>query len=256
MIALNNGNTKTETENETVVKTEATPEDKTMKDVNKDPWKLELFEKEKESEAKDKVSIPEPVKRDVSKLKLQRSLSQPFSLTQLNLRKNYNNKSLPNNDSSNNDQSNASDLYIYSLPWACCAMILWKNISLLPLLPLPILIYMLKHLGFYLGIWQWVMIQLESVSKIVGDWCSERFDALVPVPIRGLYRGIVKFNGSAKENIKDSIDTVSSIVVILGLIVFVTCASVFFAIQVIIKSVNRFIRIMMKYNFSDLCGDD
>lgn len=60
----------------------------------------------------------------------------------------------------------------------------------------------------------------------------ERYDALVPIPIRGLCRITVKANTALKNGIKDSIDTVASCVVIFGLIIFVVCGSIFIAIQV------------------------
>mgnify|MGYP005983690431 FL=1 len=66
----------------------------------------------------------------------------------------------------------------------------------------------------------------------INDWCNERHDALVPVPIRGLYRVVHKINTFLKTSVKESIDTVASCVVILGLIIFLTCASIFIAVQV------------------------
>lgn len=201
-------------------------------------WRLELFEK-KEETAHDQQEKKEPENtsvKDVQRLKLQRSLSQPAPLSQLTKiqkRRTFASlKSEATNYNENDSETLASDVYMYSLPWACCAMVFWKNVSLIPLLPLPLLIYLLKHIGFYLGIWQWLGGYLEFLIKCVSQWCQERIDALIPVPVRGLYRATLKINKVIKDNAKDSIDTVSSIVVILGLIIFVLCASVFFAIQV------------------------
>lgn len=131
-----------------------------------------------------------------------------------------------------NSESVASDTYLYILIWACGALIFWKNLSLLPLLPLPIIIYIMKHVGNYFGLWQWIGAQFVLLGNKMYEWCAVRFDALVPAPIRGLYKISVKINSSLKDGIRDSIDTVSSILVILGLIVFMICASIFFAIQV------------------------
>lgn len=204
-----------------------------------DPWRLELFELKNDNQQKESESKPVKIPRDVQNYKLQRSLSQPAPLSQLNKQRKtctLTPNIKPCYDTSN-DGNLASDVYIYSLPWACCVMIFWKNISLLPLLPLPILIYIFKHIGFYLGVWQWLGSQILSVINCIGDWCNERYDAFVPAPARGLYRAVIKINGVIKDNVKDSIDTVSSIVVILGLIIFVTCASVFFAIQVCFRHI-------------------
>ncbi|GJQ76642.1 hypothetical protein Trydic_g15502 [Trypoxylus dichotomus] len=59
-----------------------------------------------------------------------------------------------------------------------------------------------------------------------------RYDALVPIHVRGLYKVTYNINYKVKQGIKESIDTVSSCVVIFGLIVFVICASIFIAIQI------------------------
>ncbi|KAL3286205.1 hypothetical protein HHI36_000716 [Cryptolaemus montrouzieri] len=121
--------------------------------------------------------------------------------------------------------------------WACGAMLFWKNVMLLPLLPLPILFYTFKHIGLYLGIWQCIYAQFCSILTMSQEWFDERHDALVPIPIRGLYHVIHKVNTSIKTIIKDSIDTVSSCVVILGLIVFLFCASVFIVIQIYAEAI-------------------
>lgn len=130
------------------------------------------------------------------------------------------------------EEKNGSTFYLYTLMWACAAMLFWKNVVLLPLLPLPILFYVVKHIGSYLRIWQYIYTKFDSMKQLVQNWLHERHDALVPIPIRGLYKIIHKVNTSIKNIVRDSIDTVSSCVVILGLIVFLFCASVFIIIQV------------------------
>lgn len=125
-----------------------------------------------------------------------------------------------------------STFYLYSVLWACVVMLFWKNVMLLPLLPVPILFYIIKHIGFYLGLWSYLYEKFHDVFKVLSAWCEQRHDALVPVPIRGLYRVVHKVNTTLKTGVKDSIDTVASCVVIFGLIVFLICASIFIALQV------------------------
>lgn len=231
--------TKTNEKGDTPITNKTKQETDQKSEAENNPWKLELFETKTEEKGDSKPKVDETTEQiqptSVQKIKkLQRSLSQPAPFSQLNKLNASRVGSLKPQISScyNGDDSVASDIYLYTLPWACCAMLFWKNITLLPLLPLPIIIYMLKHVGFYLGIWQWLGGHFVKLMEIIKNWCDERFDALVPIPIRGLYRIVLKSNAVIKDNVKDSIDTVSSIVVILGLIIFVTCASVFFAIQV------------------------
>lgn len=220
--------------------------DDSFTDKDKDPWNLELFEKKSETDIKDsEKSVPRsPMpKTRVHNLKPQRSLSVPSPMGRFNRpsqknvldRKHLSLKS----QIIINTEPLASDTYLYFILWACVGMIFWKNISLMPLLPLPILIYVLKHVGIYLGLWKWIGGYFKRLGNAVYDWCSQRYDALVPAPIRGLYKISLKINSNIKDGIRDSIDTVSSVVVISGLIVFMTCASIFFAIQVFPFSNNN-----------------
>lgn len=220
--------------------------DKDGGDKTDDIWNLELFENKPKSEPawsgsdadktklRKTIELPQAVvpKTKIHHLKPQRSLSHPSPMSRfarlppslLECTRRLSLKPDP--------ESFASDTYLYIILWACGALIFWKNITLLPLLPLPIIIYIMKHFGIYLGLWQWIGTQFTTLGNTVYDWCAARYDALVPVPIRGLYKISLKMNRCVKDGVRNSIDTVSSVVVILGLIVFMICASVFFAIQV------------------------
>lgn len=169
--------------------------------------------------------------------KLQRSLSQPhFSNRQLKkgtilkfgrkMSYNYSSTSLID------VEIYESTFYLYSVLWLCVIMIFWKNMVLLPLLPILILFYVFKHLGIYFGLWGYLYAKTRSIFEAIAFWCEERHDALVPVPIRGLYHIVHKINQLIESAVKGSMDTVASCVVIFGLIVFLICASVFIAFQV------------------------
>lgn len=222
-----------------------------------DPWDLELFNESKQSS---KVESHEPragvlitnqgihlVQAPNSKKprpKIQRSLSQPqFPPGRF---RSFNLLSFPrkiNLQHSNQNLQSAgheSTFYLYSVMWCCLVMLFWKNIILLPLLPLPILYYLIKHTGTYLGLWSYLIDKFVSMFDQASYFCMERHDALVPVPIRGLYKFMHKINSTVKSSIKGSIDTVASCVVIFGLIVFLVCASIFTALQVSKKSLSFF----------------
>ncbi|EFA06639.1 transmembrane protein 245 [Tribolium castaneum] len=223
-----------------------------VKSPRRDPYSLDLFEENKsnllertDSELSNaSVLITNQGIHLISKTpkkELKRSLSQPqFSLknrssfTSLNRRL----SSVKSSTQSLIDtEKYESTFYLYSVLWACIVMLFWKNIVLLPLLPLPILLYCLKHAGKYFGVWNWLYDKLKIAILAVSNWCCERHDALVPVPIRGLYRVVHKINIFLKTSIRESIDTVASCVVIFGLIIFVTCASVFIAIQIYAEAI-------------------
>lgn len=232
----------------------------------KDPWSLELFEEKQPITRTDSELsntsvlitnqgihlIQQPQTATISEIlnkpkllrkeaKLKRSLSQPQFCNSGKLRKSnilqmgrklsltYSNNSLIDTE------TYESTFYLYSVLWACVVMLFWKNVMLLPLLPVPILFYIIKHLGLYLGLWNYLYEKFLAVFDILSAWCEERHDALVPVPIRGLYKVVHKVNTTLKTGVKGSIDTVASCVVIFGLIVFLICASIFIALQVKIK---------------------
>lgn len=210
----------------------------------KDPYSLELFEEDKIKRTDSELSNASVLITNqgihlISKPKeLKRSLSQPqFSSPRLKGRSSLLNLSRKislkgSTQSLLDTEKYESTFYLYSVLWACIVMLFWKNMFLVPLLPLPILLYCIKHVGQYFGLWSWLYERLKNGMCAVNNWCNERHDALVPVPIRGLYRVIHKVNIFLKTSIKESIDTVASCVVIFGLIIFLTCASIFIAVQV------------------------
>ncbi|XP_063905682.1 transmembrane protein 245 [Zophobas morio] len=233
--------------------------DTPQKSKLKDPYSLELFDEEKSEVLKRTDSelsntnilitnkgihlISKDILKTQSK-ELKRSLSQPqFSSgarlkgrsSLLSLNRQFSAKG--STQSLLDTEKYESTFYLYSVLWACVVMLFWKNIVLLPLLPLPILLYCIKHAGKYFGLWSWLYERQRNAVLAINDWCNERHDALVPVPIRGLYRVVHKINTFLKTSVKESIDTVASCVVILGLIIFLTCASIFIAVQIYAEAI-------------------
>lgn len=234
----------------------------------KSPWSLELFDDTKPENPQPNVEdasllitskgvhvIPPPITSKSPLLKaiksksgrfdpkLKRSLSQPYVNTSPYLKYGSGLFSLyrkPQRKRPTNLQNEeyASDFYLYTLIWACVSMLFWKNVMLLPFLPIPILIYIIKHVGLYLGVWSWIYGYWSKVRNVLTQWCTERSDALLPVPVRGLCRVVGKANTTLKSTIKESIDTVASCVVISALMVFAICASIFIVFQVCIPYVN------------------
>lgn len=227
----------------------------------KNPWSLELFEEEPESnlgnasvlitnqgihlikEPKKPTLSGIPIKPSLAKVKpkLQRSISQPHfsnipmkkdTILKLGRKMSFNYSSTSLIDV----EMYESTFYLYSVLWLCVIMIFWKNTILLPLLPVLILYYIIKHVGSYLGLWNCLYERCRGAFEAVGFWCQERHDALVPVPIRGLYHIVHKINQLVESAVRGSMDTVASCVVISGLIVFLICASVFIAVQVSIMN--------------------
>ncbi|KAF5273133.1 hypothetical protein FQA39_LY07623 [Lamprigera yunnana] len=236
----------------------------------KDPWSLELFEnnlnENDEAENKqntiDKETTPDTIQtvfkeqqkispsmsqifhkkqRDGNLLKFQRSQSQPFGGNWQVRHTMFNPKQIKFGKYMKGNRSGisqfASDFYLYSVLWGCLTVILWKNFMLLPILVIPILIYVMKHCGIYLGVWNLLYGYWSKLYDHCQDWFFERYDAFIPIPIRGLLKFMHKINSNIKHSLRESVDTVVSCVVILGLLIFVLCASVFIAIQIYAEAI-------------------
>lgn len=72
----------------------------------------------------------------------------------------------------------------------------------------------------------------SAFKTVIYDWIDARADTLIPLFIRGNWKIICKMNAQVESLLRNSIDSVASVVVILGLILFVILGSVFMFFQV------------------------
>lgn len=139
--------------------------------------------------------------------------------------------------------------YIYGMMYLCIGMVLWKHKWLVPILMVPIGYYLVKNVGSYFGVWDKLYEYYERMKKSIGDWCSVRGQALVPINVQGLYKIAIIVNKKVTEILKSSIDTVSTIAVIVGLLVFTSLTSMFLTFQVSFYSPNKNCVILQFFNF-------
>ncbi|XP_043485933.1 transmembrane protein 245 isoform X2 [Polistes fuscatus] len=125
-----------------------------------------------------------------------------------------------------------TDKYMYGALYACIGMILWKHKWIIQLLIIPIAYYFAKKLGSYFGLWKLICKQCKYVVGIVDDWCKERNQALLPANVRGLYKVAIIVDEKLQKALIGSIDAVATTAVIVGLLVFTICTSIFITIQV------------------------
>lgn len=125
-----------------------------------------------------------------------------------------------------------TDKYMYAALYACIGMLLWKHLWIAHILVIPVAYYIVKQLGGYFGFWDTIRRHCDAMARVAESWCLERHQALLPSNIRGLYKILVIMDGKMRDALKGSIDAVATIAVILGLIVFTTCASIFITLQV------------------------
>lgn len=125
-----------------------------------------------------------------------------------------------------------TDKYMYGALYACASMLLWKHRWIAHILVIPLVYYAVKQLGSYFGFWEMILGYCDSTIRMLKLWCMERHQALVPSNIRGLYKVSIIVDEKLRNILKSSINAVATTSVILGLIVFTTCASIFITIQV------------------------
>lgn len=132
-----------------------------------------------------------------------------------------------------------TDNYMYGVLYACAGMFLWKNKWILQILTIPVVYYVIKKIGSCFGFWETIGGRISAGMDTVRNWCVERHRALVPAAVRGLGKVYIIFDRKMTDALRGSVDAVATIAVILGLLVFTFCASVFITIQVRRKSRNK-----------------
>lgn len=125
-----------------------------------------------------------------------------------------------------------TDKYMYGALYACIAMLLWKHRWMSHILVIPLVYYIVKQVGGYFGFWEMIRRRCGSTIQAARSWCLERHQALIPSNIRGLYKVSIIVDEKLRNALNASVNAVATTSVILGLIVFTTCASIFITIQV------------------------
>ncbi|XP_028176530.1 transmembrane protein 245 isoform X3 [Ostrinia furnacalis] len=133
---------------------------------------------------------------------------------------------------SNFDNDEETALYFKLLFFGCFCMLVWKHIWLLPVMLFFLAIHVIKKLLDYFGVWLFCENQYNNVMGKIKCWWNDRHSALVPAHIRGIGKMMSLCNSRFSEIAYDSVDTVSTCIVIMGLIFFATVATIFICIQI------------------------
>ncbi|XP_049877971.1 transmembrane protein 245 [Pectinophora gossypiella] len=142
-------------------------------------------------------------------------------------------RSLDENYMRNNfDNDDETALYFKLLFFGCFCMLVWKHIWLLPVILVFLAIHVLKRVLDFFGVWLFFENHYNNIMSKVKDWWKERQSALIPAHIRGISKILAICNERANKIAFDSVDTVSSCFVIIGLIMFLTVATIFICIQI------------------------
>ncbi|XP_022817755.1 transmembrane protein 245 isoform X1 [Spodoptera litura] len=142
-------------------------------------------------------------------------------------------RSLDENYIKNNfDNDEETALYFKLLFFGCLCMLVWKHIWLLPVTLFFLAIHVMKRLLDYFGVWLFFENHYNNVMGKIKGWWKLRQSALLPAHVRGLGKMASVCNSSIRDMGYSSVDTVSTCIVIVGLILFLAVASVFIFIQI------------------------
>uniref|UniRef100_A0A4W5LWW6 Uncharacterized protein n=1 Tax=Hucho hucho TaxID=62062 RepID=A0A4W5LWW6_9TELE len=86
----------------------------------------------------------------------------------------------------------ASDIYFVLLAWAFVLVQVWLNLWMLQLLPIPVAVWVLKKLVVRFGLKRFAEKTLSSWWVGLEKFGSERQDAIMPGPIKGLVQFLLR----------------------------------------------------------------
>ncbi|XP_045452915.1 transmembrane protein 245 [Melitaea cinxia] len=141
-------------------------------------------------------------------------------------------RSLDENYIRNNFNDDETALYFKLLFFGCFCMLIWKYIWLLPVMLFFLAIHIIKKSLNFFGVWLFCENQYNNLMSKVGGWWNDRKSALMPAQIRGIGKVLSICNSSVIEMAYESVDTVSTCIVIIGLILFLAVTTIFICIQI------------------------
>ena len=77
-----------------------------------------------------------------------------------------------------------SNGYIQATLWACLAVQLWRHMWLLHFFPIPLVCFIIKLIGSYVGLWRFLNSRRKALIKSVSDWLAKYQDQIFPRPLQ------------------------------------------------------------------------
>ncbi|XP_013773473.1 transmembrane protein 245-like [Limulus polyphemus] len=136
------------------------------------------------------------------------------------------------------EKSKMSNLCLYALLWGCILTQIWLNLWLLNLLPLPVIYIVGKRLGSHSGLFGFIKRKIATGLEVGKKWYETRKEVLMPTPVRGLGKILVQGDKKVLTVLERSIDTFTSIGVILLVLILAVVGTVFLSVQIYGESVH------------------
>lgn len=128
--------------------------------------------------------------------------------------------------------SGESDLYFKFLFFACGGTIIFRNMWLLVFSAVPIFMHFSKEALASTGSLAYVSEKAIRIQTAIENWITERYTAIFPICLPGIIQINRKVHRWLRDSLKSSVDTMSSIAVIVLMLVVVISAGVFLAVQI------------------------
>lgn len=125
-----------------------------------------------------------------------------------------------------------SDMFFKVLLYSCAATVLFKNPWLLVISVVPVFLHFLKQILQSTGAWDLFAGKVKDTQTTIETWATERYSAILPVCLPGVLELNKKIHNALRDNIKSSIDLISSILVIVLMLLIVVSLGIFFAAQI------------------------
>lgn len=130
-------------------------------------------------------------------------------------------------------EENYSDLFLYWVIGACFFTLLTRFWWIPLFILLLAFVYLVRSIYIYVGIEYIVMNKLYSFQESIHSWLDHPTgQILIPTPVKAFYKTVVIIKIKLITYLLNSADAISTIIVMLSVIVFITVALVFLTTQV------------------------
>ncbi|KAG8180782.1 hypothetical protein JTE90_023749 [Oedothorax gibbosus] len=131
-----------------------------------------------------------------------------------------------------------SNSYIYWLLWTCFFVQLYRHMWLCYLLLIPCMYMGIKHAVIRFGVWGFVKEKFWNLWESSRGTFEQRKDALIPAPVRGLWKLLTVGDKKSLELLDSSIDTFTSMMAIFAVFFFAVIGTIFLCVQIYGESMH------------------
>ncbi|GIY36834.1 hypothetical protein CDAR_416361 [Caerostris darwini] len=131
-----------------------------------------------------------------------------------------------------------SNFYIYGLLWMCFFVQLYRNMWLCYLMLIPCMYMGAKRAVVKFGVWSFIKEKCWNIVESCRGTFDQRKDALIPAPLRGLWKLLTVGDKKFLELLEGSIDTFTSMMAIFAVFFFAVIGTIFLCVQIYGESMH------------------